>query len=101
MRNQRRTAQEWQGILIGQGETNQGDAEYARSVGVGVQSLRAWRHKLKSQGTRPRSREFVEVTPLVGAPTLKLILPNGIRIELTPGLNLDQLRQVVGLLRSL
>ncbi|MGH2639263.1 MAG: IS66 family insertion sequence element accessory protein TnpA [Rhabdochlamydiaceae bacterium] len=101
MNNQRRTAHDWQAILMGQGQTNQRDAEYAQSVGVSVQSLRAWRQKLKKLEPVAGTLKFVEVTSLVGSSALKVILPNGIRLEVMAGLNLDHLRQVVGLLRSL
>ena len=72
MRNQgKRTAQEWRDLLEGQRERNQRDGEYAQSVGVSVQSLRAWRQKVKTLEPAAGTPKFVEVTTLVGGPTYR------------------------------
>lgn len=101
MRNKRRTAEEWRSLVTGQRTSGQRDQEYAQSVGVSLASLRSWRQKLKVQGVAEGAVKFVEVTGMAGGSTARVILPNGIRIEVTPGLSFEYLRQVVWLLRSL
>ena len=83
MRNKRLTVQEWQAILDRQKEAKQNDTEWAQSQGVSVASLRQWRMKLKQIQT-PSQSSLVEVpTVSSGQPlALRIILPNGIAMEL-------------------
>jgi DNA-binding transcriptional regulator YiaG len=100
MKHQRREAEQWQQIVAGQGATGQNDAEYAQAQGVSVSSLRAWRSKLRREPEVAGST-IIELLQPVARPPLKVILPNGIRLEVTPSWPLDHLGRVVGLLRSL
>ena len=101
MKNHHRSAQEWRSIVDRQKQLNQGDAEYAQSQGVGIASLRAWRAMFKNQELPTTGTEIIEVTPLVPSSFLRVMLPNGIRLELTAGWPLDHLGRVVDLLRLL
>ena len=101
MKNHHRSAQEWRSIVDRQKQLNQGDAEYAQSQGVGVASLRAWRAKFKNHESAGTGAKIVEVATLVSSARLGVVLPNGIRLEVTPGWPLEHLGQVADLLRSL
>ena len=101
MKKHHRSAQEWRLIVDRQKQLNQGDAEYAQSQGVGVASLRAWRAKFKKLESATTGTGIIEVTSLVPSSFLRVILPNGIRLELTVGWPLDHLGRVVDLLRLL
>jgi hypothetical protein len=100
MKNHHRSAEEWRSIVSRQEEQNQTDTQYAKAQGVGVASLRAWRHKFKNEEAGDGSA-IVEVRPLFADSSLRVILPNGIKVEITPACSLDRLGRVVGLLRSL
>ncbi len=84
MRNKRLSMQEWQAILDHQKETGQKDTDWALSQGVSVASLRQWRMKLK-QGQTPSQASLVEVPTLSSNQSLalRIILPNGIALELS------------------
>ncbi len=101
MKAHRRSAEEWRSIVERQKEQTQTDSEYAQAQGVGVASLRAWRAKFKSQEPATTGTGIVEVTSLTSTSVLRVILPNGIRLEVTPGWPLDHLGWVAELLRSL
>jgi hypothetical protein len=66
-----------------QKDQNQTDAEYAQARGIGVASLRAWRAKFKNQEPAAVGANIVEVDPLSRNSCMPVILPNGIRIEVT------------------
>jgi hypothetical protein len=101
MKNHHRSADQWRSIVDCQKQLNQGDAEYAQSQGVGVASLRAWRAKFKNQEPAGTGAKIVEVGTLGSSARLGVILPNGIRLEVTTGWPMEHLGRVVGLLRSL
>jgi len=101
MKTHRRTAEEWRLIVESQKGHSQTDSEYAQSQGVGIASLRAWRAKFKNQELPTTGTGIIEVTPLVPSSFLRVMLPNGIRLELTAGWPLDHLGRVVDLLRLL
>ena len=101
MKNHHRSAEEWRLIVSGQEAQNQTDAEYAKARGIGVASLRAWRHRFKNKEAFAAGTAIFEVGPLLADASLRVILPNGIRVEVTPTCFLDHLNRVVSLLRSL
>ena len=101
MKTHRRTAEQWQSIVERQKGQNQTDSVYAQAQGVGVASLRAWRAKFKNQEPATTGTRIIEVTPFAASSVLRVVLPNGIRLEVAPGWPLDHLGRVVGLLRAL
>ena len=101
MKTHRRTAEEWRSIVDRQKEQSQTDSVYAQAQGVGVASLRAWRAKFKNQELPTTGTGIIEVTSLVPSSFLRVMLPNGIRLELTAGWPVDHLGRVVDLLRLL
>jgi len=101
MKTHHRTAEQWRLIVDSQKGQSQTDSEYARAQGVGVASLRAWRAKFKNQEPITTGTRIIEVTPLAASSVLRVILPNGIRLEVTPGWPMDHLGLVVDLLRAL
>ena len=101
MKTHRRTAEEWRSIVERQKGQSQTDSEYAQAQGIGVASLRAWRAKFKNQEPATTGTRIIEVTPPAPSSILRVILPNGIRLEVTPGWPLEHLGRVADLLRSL
>ena len=101
MKTHHRTAEEWRLIVESQKGHSQTDSEYAQSQGVGIASLRAWRAKFKNQEPSATGTGMIEVTPPALASVLRVILPNGFRLEVTLGWPMDHLGRVVDLLRSL
>jgi len=101
MKSHHRSAEEWRSIVDSQKGQSQSDAEYARAQGVGIASLRSWRAKFKNQESAGAGAKIVEVGPLFGDSSLRVILPNGIRVEVTPACSVEHLNRVVSLLRSL
>ena len=101
MKTHRRSVEQWRSIVDSQKGRSQTDSEYAQAQGVGVASLRAWRAKFKNQEPIPTGTRIIEVTPLAASSVLRVILPNGIRLEVTPGWPMDHLGLVVDLLRAL
>ena len=101
MKTHRRTVEEWRLIIERQKEQNQTDSEYAQSQGLGVASLRAWRAKFKNQESAAPGTPIIEVTPLAPSSVLRVLLPNGIRLEVTVIWPMEHLGRVVQLLRSL
>ena len=102
MRTHRRSAEEWRSIVDSQKGQDQTDAEYALSQGVGVASLRAWRTKFKNQGTAGAGVKLVEVGGMLDAAArLTVILPNGIKLEVTCHWPMEHLGRLVEQLRSL
>ena len=100
MKNRHRSAGEWRSIVERQKPLSQGDVEYAQSQGVGVASLRAWRAKFKNQEPADTGAKIIEVGTLGSSARLGVILPNGIRLEVTTGWPMEHLGRVVDLLRS-
>jgi hypothetical protein len=101
MKSHHRSAEEWRSIVDRQKQLNQSDAEYSRSQGLGVASLRAWRAKFKNQESAGSGTKIVEVGTLGPSARLGVILPNGIRLEVTTGWPMEHLGRVADLLRSL
>ena len=102
MRNKRLSVQEWQAILDRQKETKQNDTEWAQSQGVSVASLRKWRMKLKQVQT-PSQASLVEVPSFSGNQSLalRIILPNGIALELQPNYPFSSVAALVEHLKRL
>ena len=101
MENHHRSAEGWRSIVDRQKQLKQCDAAYCQSQGVGVASLRAWRAKFKNQEPAGSGANIVEVGTLGFSARLGVILPNGIRLEVTTGWPMEHLGRVVDLLRSL
>ncbi len=95
----RRSAEEWQEILVRQNEARLTDAQVAEETGVSVSGLRHWRRRLKNR--TESTQALVEVTTLLARGELKVHLPNGLIVEVSGGWPVDQLATVVRQLRSL
>ena len=101
MKSHHRSAEEWRSIVDSQKGQSQSDAEYARAQGVGIASLRSWRAKFKNQESAGTGAKIVEVGTFGSSGRMGVILPNGIRLEVTAGWPMEHLGRVVDLLRSL
>ena len=100
-RSPNRTTQEWQQILCEQRLQKQTDAECAQTHGVSASSLCHWRKKLHNQESQDSGMKIIEVASVMPSTPLCVVLPNGIRLEVTPAWPLENLVQIVGRLRSL
>ena len=116
MAPQRRTPEHWRRLVEGWPASGLTQAQYCERHGISVASLHRWRERVAGErraGEAPQRRrpvaEAVRLLPvqLRGEPAMtqrctavRIVFPDGVRVEITPGVDGATLREVMVLLRE-
>jgi hypothetical protein len=119
MAHQRRTREQWRRLVEGWPESGLTQADYCERHAISVASLHRWREIFRGGGgapapapSVPQPRDSVHLVPIAllddlnspapgGADAaLRLVFPDGVRLEIGAGCDDATLRRVVGLLRE-
>jgi len=105
-RPERRTPEQWAALVKEWEASGQSQRAFCAERGIGQSTLRYWRRRL--QGETPSDAEIsgarlvpVRVRaqgPSQGGSDLRLVLGNGLRIEVAPGFDAATLQRVVATL---
>ena len=96
----RRTVAEWRQILEEQREQGLSDRSCCARHGTHPMTLKRWRGRLGSGGTR-ESSQFVEFLVSKPAGEMRIILPNRVELVVGPEWGVDHVAEVAARLASL
>jgi hypothetical protein len=116
MASQRRTAEHWRRLVEGWPASGLTQAQYCERHGISIASLHRWRERLagerRSVAVPERRRAAPDAVQLVpvqlrGEPAMgqrctqvRIVFPDGVRVELSAGVDAATLREVMALLRE-
>ena len=106
-RPERRTPEQWAGLVKEYEASDQSQRGFCAERGIGQSSLRYWRRRLQEdtpRGARVPGARLLPVSvyedgPLhAGSGGLTLVASNGVRIEVAPGFDVTTLERVLATL---
>ncbi len=116
MARHRRTPEHWRGLVEGWPASGLTQAQYCERHGISIASLHRWRERLAGErrsadapGRQRAAAAAVRLLPvqLQGEPAmaqrcteLRVVFPDGVRVDITPGVDAATLREVMALLRE-
>jgi hypothetical protein len=99
--NKKSTAVRWAGLILQWEESGSTQRAFCQKRGISFWAFRSWRTKIRAQGRKASTADFVELTAALRRPsypdaaTIRISCPGGVVIETQAKIEVDLLVAII------